>query len=146
MSDEMKKVVADVVMVFGRKSAPVKPKPPGVDEILEDLSKAAPIDPLFSLVPNVAKDLVSNEEDSAEDKRYEQVAKYLSCEDALDQLQHKVTEVFGELVTSQKELAQVTSEVETQLESLRTARAQLGVPKEELVSKEPVQEDTEDLC
>merc|ERR1712039_964609 len=85
---------------------------------------------------------VSNEEDSAEEKRDEQVAKYLSCEQALDRLQHKVTEVFGELVTSQKELAQVTSEVETQLESLRTARAQLGVPKEELVSKEPVEEDT----
>ena len=51
----MKTVVADVVMVFGRKSAPVKPKPPGVDEILEDLSKAAPSDPLFSLVPSVAK-------------------------------------------------------------------------------------------
>ena len=43
---------------------------------------------------------------------------------------HRVNEGFSELVASQKELGQVTEEVETQLESLRKARAQLGVLSE----------------
>ena len=135
-------------MVFGRKSAPVKPKPPGVEEILEDLSKASPTDPLFTLVPSVAKDLIAGEE-VEENKRYQQVAEYLSCEETLNQLQHRVSEGFAELVASQKELGQVTEEVETQLESLRKARAQLGVVSQERVEVEAVEtpeEDTEDLC
>ena len=134
-------------MVFGRKSAPVKPKPPGVEEILEDLSKAAPIDPLFTLVPSVAKDLIA-EEEVEENKSYQQVAEYLACEETLNQLQHRVTEGFSELVTSQKELGQVTEEVEKQLESLRKARAQLGVvPEKKIeVAAETAEEDSEDLC
>ena len=136
------------MMVFGRKSAPVKPKPPGVEEILEDLSKAEPTDPLFTLVPSVAKDLIA-EEEIEENKQYQQVAEYLSCEETLNQLQHRVTEGFAELVASQKELGQVTEEVETQLESLRKARAQLGVVPEkkiEVVALETREEDSEDLC
>ena len=136
------------MMVFGRKSAPVKPKPPGVEEILEDLSKAAPTDPLFTLVPSVAKDLIA-EEEIEENTCYQQVAEYLSCEETLNQLQHKVTEGFAELVASQKELGQVTEEVETQLESLRKARAQLGVVPEkkiEALASETLEEDSEDLC
>ena len=135
-------------MVFGRKSAPVKPKPPGVEEILEDLSKAAPTDPLFTLVPSVAKNLIA-EVEIEENKRYQEVADYLSCEETLNQLQHKVTEGFAELVASQKELGQVTEEVETQLESLRKARAQLGVVPEkkiEALASETLEEDSEDLC
>ena len=135
-------------MVFGRKSAPVKPKPPGVEEILEDLSTAAPTDPLFTLVPSVAKDLIA-EEEIEENKRYLQVAEYLSCEETLNRLQHSVTEGFAELVASQKELGQVTEEVETQLESLRKARAQLGVVPEkkvEALASETSEEDSEDLC
>ena len=137
-------------MVFGRKSAPVKPKPPGVEEILEDLSKAAPSDPLFTLVPSVAKELIA-EEEIEENKRYQQVAEYLSCEESLNQLQHKVTEGFAQLVSSQKELGQVTEEVETQLESLRKARSQLGVQlpekKIEVLATETLEEeDSEDLC
>ena len=135
-------------MVFGRKSAPVKPKPPGVEEILENLSKAAPTDPLFTLVPSVAKDLIA-EEEIEENKRYQEVADYLSCEETLNQLQHKVTEGFAELVASQKELGQVTEEVETQLKNLRKARAQLGVVPEkkvEVLETETPEEDAEDLC
>ena len=137
-------------MVFGRKSAPVKPKPPGVEEILEDLSKAAPSDPLFTLVPSVAKELIA-EEEIEENKRYQQVAEYLSCEESLNQLQQKVTEGFAQLVSSQKELGQVTEEVETQLESLRKARSQLGVQlpekKIEVLATETLEEeDSEDLC
>ena len=63
---------------------------------------------------------------------------------------HRVTEGFSELVASQKELGQVTEEVETQLESLRKARAQLGVLPEnkiEVVAAETAEEeDSEDLC
>ena len=139
--------VTDVVMVFGRKSAPVKPKSPGVEDILEDLSKASPTDPLFTLVPSVAQDLIA-EEELEENKRYQQVAEYLSCEDTLNRLQHRVTEGFAELVASQKELGQVTEEVETQLESLRKSRAQLGVvPEKKIeVALETQEEDSEDLC
>ena len=139
--------VTDVVMVFGRKSAPVKPKSPGVEDILEDLSKASPTDPLFTLVPSVAQDLIA-EEELEENKRYQQVAEYLSCEDTLNRLQHRVTEGFAELVASQKELGQVTEEVETQLESLRKSRAQLGVvPEKNIeVALGTQEEDSEDLC
>ena len=139
--------VTDVVMVFGRKSAPVKPKSPGVEDILEDLSKASPTDPLFTLVPSVAQDLIA-EEELEENKRYQQVAEYLSCEDTLNRLQHRVTEGFAELVASQKELGQVTEEVETQLESLRKSRAQLGVvPEKKIeVALGTQEEDSEDLC
>ena len=139
--------VTDVVMVFGRKSAPVKPKSPGVEDILEDLSKASPTDPLFTLVPSVAQDLIA-EEELEENKRYQQVAEYLSCEDTLNRLQHRVTEGFAELVASQKELGQVTEEVETQLESLRKSRAQLGVvPEKKIeVALGTKEEDSEDLC
>ena len=115
---------------------------------MEDLSKASPTDPLFTLVPSVAKDLIA-EEEVEENKRYQQVAEYLSCEETLNQLQHRVSEGFAELVASQKELGQVTEEVETQLESLRKARAQLGVVSQKRVEVEAVEtpeEDTEDLC
>lgn len=48
------------VMVFGRKSAPVKPPAPGVEEILEDLATAGPSDPVFLLVPGI-QDVVGHQ-------------------------------------------------------------------------------------
>lgn len=136
--------VSDGPMVFGRKSAPVKPQPPGVEDILEDLAKAPVDDPLFALVPSLARDVVEEDEDTAENRNYKQVADYLAKEEKLSKLQARVGQEFDALVSSQKELAKVTGEVQQQVAALKEARGRIKVPaKVEQVE----QEDSEsELC
>merc|ERR1719445_43112 len=129
-------------MVFGRKSAPVKPQPPGVEEILQDLSRATAFDPVYTLVPSLARDVVEEETETKENTTYKTVVEYLEKEKKLEKLQSQVGEGFDTLVTSQKELKKLTGEVQDQLENLKEARGKLCVAGGGVLAKPVLEEST----
>jgi hypothetical protein len=115
-----------------------------VEEILEDLGEAAGTDPVYSLVPGLAREVVEEELETEGNRCYRDVAKYLATEEKLTRLQGKVGEGFEALVSSQKELKKLTESVQEQLEGLKEARGKLGVPRVEATGQ---QEDSEsELC
>jgi hypothetical protein len=116
-----------------------------VEEILEDLGAAAGTDPVYSLVPGLAREVVEEELETEGNRCYRDVAKYLATEGKLTRLQVKVGEGFEALIASQKELKKLTGSVQEQLEGLKEARSKLGVPRVEPTAEE--QEDSEsELC
>ena len=111
---------------------------------MQDLSGASCSDPVYSLVPGLARELVEEEEGS-----YARVAQYLAKEEKLASLQEKVGHGFEALVSSQQELKKVTGEVQEQLGSLREARGRLGVDREArgtVTEEQGEKEGQEDLC
>ena len=111
---------------------------------MQDLSGASCSDPVYSLVPGLARELVEEEEGS-----YARVAQYLAKEEKLASLQEKVGHGFEALVSSQQELKKVTGEVQEQLGSLREARGRLGVDREArgpVTGEQGEKEGQQDLC
>ena len=109
---------------------------------MQDLSGASCSDPVYSLVPGLARELVEEEEEGS----YARVAQYLAKEEKLASLQEKVGHGFEARVSSQQELKKVTGEVQEQLGSLREARGRLGVDRRPVAEKQGEKEDQEDLC
>lgn len=141
--------VTDVLtaMVFGRKSAPVKPSPPTVEEILEDLAAARPEDPVYTLNPSVTRDIVEEDSESEVNQNFAKVLDYISKEKKLEKLREKVGKGFENLVSSQNELDQLTSEVQSQLENIKFARKRLEVKRTEHNLPTASEEDADhDLC
>ena len=144
-------------MVFGRKvtaeEACLKPSPPSVDQILEDLKAADPDDPVFRLNPSK---LAEDNEDSDETKDYEKnfrdVTEYVSQEKIIIQLQDRIQQGFDNLVSSQQELESVSASVASQLETIKKERSKIdlgerqesGDKKKESSVKDC--SDEEDLC
>ena len=83
-------------MVFGRKAVEeslVKPSPPSVDQILEDLKRADPGDPVFSLNPNTVTDVADEDTETDAEKNYKDVLAYVAEEKKITKLQefYKIT-------------------------------------------------------
>lgn len=137
-------------MVFGRKTAPAKPSPPTVDQILEDLKSAEPDDPVYTLNPTLTRDIIEEDPESEVNKNYSDVIGYVAKEKKIKQLEVKVNSGFETLVSSQKELEKVTSEVQSQLSNIKEARNKLGVevPTDNTsqVEHRVEEESEEDLC
>ena len=115
--------------------------------MVQDLSSASCSDPVYSLVPGLARELVEEEQGGS----YARVAHYLAKEEQLGGLQERVGHGFEALVSSQQELKKVTGEVQEQLGSLREARGRLGLDREgegrrPAPEKQAEKEDQEDLC
>ena len=136
-------------MVFGRKATEdtlVKPTPPNVDKILEDLKRAEPEDPVFTLSPSVLSEVEDKAESDA-DKNYSDVITYVAKEKQINNLQEKIFSGFDTLQNSQKELESVSNEVAEQLGNIKKERQKITVtsdPKPEVCPAEA--NSDEDLC
>ena len=136
-------------MVFGRKATEdtlVKPSSPNVDKILEDLKRAEPEDPVFTLSPSVLSEVEDKAETDA-DKNYSDVITYVAKEKQINNLQEKIFSGFETLQNSQKELETVSNEVAEQLGNIKKERQKITVtsdPKPEICLAEA--NSDEDLC
>ena len=137
-------------MVFGRKSAEdtlVKPTPPNVDKILEDLKRAEPEDPVFTLSPSVLAEVEEKTETDA-DKNYSDVIAYVAKEKQITGLQEKISSGFDILQSSQKDFESVSNEVAEQLENIKKERQKINTKSNPKPESRPVGEvgSDEDLC
>lgn len=137
-------------MVFGRRSELVKPAPPTVDKILEDLQAAESDDPVYTVSTSIARDLIEEDTESEVNKNYLSVIDYVSKQKKLKQLEEKINTGFELLVSSQKDLEKLTSEVDSQLSNIKETRKKVveEIPRnkssEHTVTVEERAE--EDLC
>lgn len=92
-------------MVFGRKVAePVRPSPPTVDQILEDLKSADPLDPVYTLSKQLLGGLI-NEDSEGDDLSnpnvlYRKVSEYVASADKLDELSTTISQGTDSLTQS----------------------------------------------
>ena len=144
-----------VNMVFGRKAVEeslVKPSPPSVDQILEDLKRADPGDPVFSLNPNTVTDVADEETETDAEKNYKDVLAYVAEEKKITKLQEKIFGDFETLLSSQKEFDKVSAEVAEKLDNLKKERLKISSSKVDLSTKEEAKNleiedsDEEDIC
>lgn len=83
---------------------PSRPDPPTVDQILEDMSRAAPDDPVFSILEQTGQDS-SRPSDSEVELRFQQCRRYL-------ELNQKLQEARGRLLQQKEELQVVGEQLE----------------------------------
>ena len=134
-------------MVFGRKATEdtlVKPTPPNVEKILEDLKKAESEDPVFTLSPSVLSQVEDKVETDA-DKNYSDVIAYVAKEKQINHLQKKIFSGFETLQNSQKELETVSNEVAEQLGNIKKERQKINVVSDPKLEVAEASSD-EDLC
>ena len=134
-------------MVFGRKATEdtlVKPTPPNVEKILEDLKKAESEDPVFTLSPSVLSQVEDKVETDA-DKNYSDVIAYVAKEKQINHLQKKIFSGFETLQNSQKELETVSNEVAEQLGNIKKERQKVNVASDPKLEVAEASSD-EDLC
>ena len=92
-------------MVFGRKvTEPVRPSPPTVDQILEDLKSADPVDPVYTLSKQLLGGLI-NEDSEGDDLSnpnvlYKKVSEYVASADKLDELSTTISQGTDSLTQS----------------------------------------------
>ena len=135
-------------MVFGRKATEdtlVKPCPPSVDQILEDLKSAEPEDPVFTLNPSLLTEVSLNTETDA-DRNYSDVIAYVAKEKQINNLQEKLFSGFDILQKTQKELETASNEVAEQLDNIKKERLKINVRIDFNTEESLAEESSEDLC
>ena len=135
-------------MVFGRKATEdtlVKPCPPNVDQILEDLKSAEPEDPVFTLNPSLLTEVSFNTETDA-DRNYSDVIAYVAKEKQINNLQEKLFSGFDILQNTQKDLETASNEVAEQLDNIKKERLKINVRIDSNTEESLVEDSSEDLC
>ena len=135
-------------MVFGRKATEdtlVKPCPPNVDQILEDLKSAEPEDPVFTLNPSLLTEVSFNTETDA-DRNYSDVIAYVAKEKQINNLQEKLFSGFDILQKTQKELETASNEVAEQLDNIKKERLKINVRIDSNTEESLAEDSSEDLC
>jgi len=135
-------------MVFGRKATEdtlVKPCPPNVDQILEDLKSAEPEDPVFTLNPSLLTEVSLNTETDA-DRNYSDVIAYVAKEKQINNLQEKLFSGFDILQNTQKELETASNEVAEQLDNIKKERLKINVRIDSNTEESLAEDSSEDLC
>ena len=135
-------------MVFGRKATEdtlVKPCPPNVDQILEDLKSAEPEDPVFTLNPSLLTEVSLNTETDA-DRNYSDVIAYVAKEKQINNLQEKLFSGFDILQKTQKELETASNEVAEQLDNIKKERLKINVRIDSNTEESLAEDSSEDLC
>ncbi|XP_076880891.1 UPF0449 protein C19orf25 homolog [Brachyhypopomus gauderio] len=86
---------------------PTRPEPPSVEQIIEDIDRAYPNDPVFSILqdPVCKEDLTENSNNSEVEARYLQSRRYL-------ELNEKLQEARADLVRRREELRVVGESLE----------------------------------
>lgn len=83
---------------------PSRPEPPSVDQILEDINRAGPSDPVFTILDQTAQD-PPRPSDSDVDLRFQQCRQYL-------ELNERLQEVRGQLLRQREALQTVGEQLE----------------------------------
>lgn len=83
---------------------PSRPEPPTVDQILEDINRATPSDPVFSILEKTGQD-PAGPADSDVDLRFRQCRQYL-------ELNERLQEVRGQLLRQREELQAAGEQLE----------------------------------
>lgn len=92
---------------------PSRPDPPSVDQILEDINKAAPNDPVFSILEQTGQDL-SRPSDSDVELRFQQCRQYLELNERLQEVRGRLLRQREELRVAGEQLEKDVAEVKGQ--------------------------------
>ncbi|KAM3875712.1 UPF0449 protein C19orf25 homolog [Diretmus argenteus] len=84
---------------------PSRPDPPSVDQVLEDINRAFPNDPVFSILDHTVQGSSSTPSDSDVELKYQQGRRYL-------ELNENLQEVRGQLVHQREELRAVGDQLD----------------------------------
>ncbi|KAM9357939.1 UPF0449 protein C19orf25 homolog [Symphorus nematophorus] len=92
---------------------PSRPEPPTVDQILEDISKAGPNDPVFSILEQTGQDSTRPSEGDA-DSRFQQCRQYLELNEQLQEARSRLLKQREELRAAGEQLDKDVDEVKGQ--------------------------------
>ncbi|KAM6938189.1 UPF0449 protein C19orf25 homolog isoform 1-T4 [Lycodopsis pacificus] len=92
---------------------PSRPNPPTVDQILEDIDRAAPNDPVFSILEKTGQDL-HRPSDSDVDLRFQQCQQYLELNERLQESRGRLLRQREELRVAGEQLQSDMAEVKGQ--------------------------------
>ncbi|XP_043108350.1 UPF0449 protein C19orf25 homolog [Puntigrus tetrazona] len=103
-------------MNFGSKSKkrmvlPSRPDPPTVEQIMEDVNRACPSDPVFTVSHDSAEDLKANSNSSEVEKRYLQSRRYIELHERLQEERGSLTRRRDELRAAGESLEHSVMEV-----------------------------------
>ncbi|XP_053287353.1 UPF0449 protein C19orf25 homolog [Pleuronectes platessa] len=90
---------------------PSRPDPPTVDQILEDINRTAPSDPVFSVLEQSGQD-VSRSSDSDVDMKFLQCRRYLD-------LNERLQEARGRLLRQREELKAAGEQLDRDVEKVK---------------------------
>ncbi|XP_062869108.1 UPF0449 protein C19orf25 homolog [Trichomycterus rosablanca] len=90
---------------------PTRPDPPTVQQIIEDINKSDPSDPVFSILHNSNKDLNETSEKYEVEARYMQSRRYLELNERLQQARTDLIRRREELRMVGETLEQCVAEV-----------------------------------
>ncbi|XP_008293899.1 UPF0449 protein C19orf25 homolog [Stegastes partitus] len=92
---------------------PSRPEPPTVEQILEDISRAAPDDPVFSILEQTGQDL-TRPADSEVELRFQQCRRFLELNKQLQDAQSRLQQQREELQAAGEQLDKDVAEVRGQ--------------------------------
>lgn len=92
---------------------PSRPEPPTVDQILEDISRAAPDDPVFSILDRTGPDS-AHPADSEVELQFQQCRLYLELNERLQEARGRLLQQRAELQAAGKQLDRDVAEVKGQ--------------------------------
>ncbi|XP_015237323.1 UPF0449 protein C19orf25 homolog [Cyprinodon tularosa] len=93
---------------------PSRPELPTMDEILEDINKAAPDDPVFNILDTTEQDS-SQPADSEAELRFQQCYRYLELNKRLKEAQDQLQKRREELQAAGEQLDRTVEEVKGQV-------------------------------
>ncbi|KAI1891886.1 hypothetical protein AGOR_G00148340 [Albula goreensis] len=91
---------------------PSRPDPPSVEQILEDINRAFPNDPVFTILQDGIQDVKAGSSDSEVESRYQQSRRYL-------ELNERLQEARSQLVRQREELRTVGEELQHSVEEVK---------------------------
>ncbi|XP_044054913.1 UPF0449 protein C19orf25 homolog [Siniperca chuatsi] len=92
---------------------PSRPEPPTVDQILGDINRAAPNDPVFSILEKTGQD-PSQPPDSDVELRFQQCRQYLELNERLQEVRGRLLRQREELRAAGEQLEKDVAEVKGQ--------------------------------
>ncbi|XP_023284723.1 UPF0449 protein C19orf25 homolog [Seriola lalandi dorsalis] len=92
---------------------PSRPDPPTVDQILEDINRAAPNDPVFSILEQTGHDS-SRSSDSDVDLKFQQCRQYLDLNERLQESRSRLLRQREELRAAGEQLDRDVAKVKGQ--------------------------------
>ncbi|XP_041861883.1 UPF0449 protein C19orf25 homolog [Melanotaenia boesemani] len=93
---------------------PSRPEPPTVDQILEDIKKASPNDPVFSILERTGQHS-SPPADSEVELRFQQCRRYLELNEQLKEAQSRLRHQREELQAAGEQLDREVDQVKGQV-------------------------------
>ncbi|KAM9848534.1 UPF0449 protein C19orf25 homolog isoform 2-T2 [Aulostomus maculatus] len=90
---------------------PSRPNPPSVDQILEDISGAAPCDPAFCILEQNGPDSPRTFSNSGVELRFQQCRRYLELNERLQAAQSQLLQQRDELQATGEQLEREMTEV-----------------------------------